>query len=89
MVLVNNQYIANSGMDFEPYINKILEYGVTTLYLRASGTLSETFKFNVFEALLGQNVHQYPDASHIAGCASEAVSQFYISELVVPSALRP
>ena len=57
MVLVNNQYIANTGMDFEQYVNKILEYGVATLYLRAPRTLSDAFKLNVFEALLGQSTY--------------------------------
>ena len=45
-------------MDFEQYVNKILEYGVVTLYLRAPRTLSDAFKLNVFETLLGQSTYQ-------------------------------
>ena len=74
-------------MDFGLYVNKILKYDITTLYLRAPGTLSDAFKLNVFETLLGQSVDLPLNTDSIVKCASESVLQFYISELHIPSVL--
>lgn len=87
LVLVNNQHVADAGVDFGLYVNKILKYDITTLYLRAPGTLSDAFKLNVFETLLGQSVDLPLNTGSIVKCASESVSQFYISELHIPSVL--